>query len=72
MITMNEARKIDNLVTGYGNEAIYSPTTSVVNPPVIMQHMVKEIKQMNPNFNLHLSTKYEQKLSTDPEKLNII
>ena len=41
MITMDEARKIDPMVRGYGNEVIWSPTTSVVDTKTIMKHMVK-------------------------------
>lgn len=30
MISMNEAKKIDHMARGYGDEVIWSPTTSVV------------------------------------------
>ena len=41
LITIEEARKIEPLLKGYGKEAIWSPTTSVVDPKYILKHMVK-------------------------------
>jgi hypothetical protein len=43
MISMSEARKIDTMITGYGDQAIWSPTTSVVDTKAIMKYMVKEL-----------------------------
>lgn len=40
MITVEEAKKIDPLVRGYGKEFIWSPITSTVDTKAILKHMV--------------------------------
>jgi hypothetical protein len=42
MISVEEARKIDPLVRGYGKEFIWSPTTSTVDTKSVIQYMARE------------------------------
>ena len=58
---MSEARKKDSMVRGYGNEAIWSPTTSVVDTKAIMKHMKLNLLDKHKNFNVHHGAKYIKK-----------
>lgn len=58
IISRKEAESIDKYVRGYGDQVIWSPNTSVIDTKLILEHMVKEIKGLNPNFKLHKNTKY--------------
>ena len=58
MISMKDAHKIDNMVRGYGEEVIWSPHTSVIDTKLILNHMVKEIERINPNFKMLKGTQY--------------
>ena len=58
LISMKEAKEIDKNATGYGDKVIWSPHTSVIDTKVILNHMLKEIQNINPNFKIHKNTKY--------------
>ena len=45
MISANEARKIDGLVRGYGNEFIWSPTTCVADAKGLCKLLASDLEQ---------------------------
>lgn len=64
MISRKDALKIDPLVRGYGEDFIWSPTTSVVDSKALVKYLAKELESTNTNITIMRNSKYMKSLKS--------
>jgi L-2-hydroxyglutarate oxidase len=70
MMHIDEARKIDPMITGQdGSEVLFSPNTAVVDIHACLRSVNQQVSDTNPNYKLHYGQHFLKQI---PDKKEIV